>query len=146
MQFANQVLLAARSDESNENNDTQRLLRFLAVTVTTAVCLLLYISNSKSRLLNKATAFAKIALLLVIIGFGGNYLHSYGSNDRDWLDTASEHSYEGQHTPSWQSAFITVLFSFHGWENATLVRKRHIWLLTAANFAGCRRGTVFQRP
>lgn len=125
MQFANQVLLAARPDHQDGNNDIQRLLRFLAVTVTTAVCFLLYVSNSKSRLLNKATALVKVVLLLVIIGFGGNYLHSYGSNSLDWLHTAPEGTYTGQHARSWPSAFVTVLFSFHGWENATLVSPLH---------------------
>ncbi|GAB7325315.1 hypothetical protein MBLNU13_g09365t2 [Cladosporium sp. NU13] len=117
--FANQVLLAARPDEINGNDNVQRLMRFLAVTVTTAVCLLLYVSDAKSRLLNKATAFAKVLLLVIVIGFGANYLHNHGSHDLDWMETAPNTS-KTLPARSWQSAFITVLFSFHGWENATL--------------------------
>lgn len=145
MQFANQVLLAAHPDEANGNDNAQRLLRFLAVAVTTAVCLLLYVSNAKSRLLNKATAFAKVLLLVVVIGFGAYYLHNHGSHNLDWMETAPNLS-GALPTRNWQSAFITVLFSFHGWENATLVCLSHNTAQTETNSPGRGRDSIFQSP
>ncbi|KAK6081227.1 hypothetical protein SCUP234_04880 [Seiridium cupressi] len=118
MQFASQLVLAsykkAAWSDLPQDDISLNLLRFLAVSITTATCLLLYISNSKSRLLNKATAGAKILSLLVIAMFGAAYLTRNGSNPNWAADDSIAHEVK------WVPAFIVVLYSFHGWENATL--------------------------
>jgi amino acid transporter len=135
LQFASQVVLAAykRSSwkELPQAEVSLHLLRFLAITITTAACLLLYISNSKSRLFNKATAAAKILGLLIVAAFGAAYLHKNGSHPNWASDDSYAESLEG-HKVDWAPAFIIILYSFHGWENATLVRIHHpFWKLTA---------------
>ncbi|KAK1452681.1 hypothetical protein CCUS01_10722 [Colletotrichum cuscutae] len=55
------------------------VLRFLAVSVTTAICMMLYLSNSNSRLINRVTALLKLILLLVIACFGISFLRSSDS-------------------------------------------------------------------
>lgn len=94
----------------------RRLLCFFAITITTFVCLLLYLSNAKSRLLNQTTAFTKVVLLLILAGFGAHYLSVHGSHTDDWFDKANTNTRN-----EWPIAFVIILFSFHGWENATLV-------------------------
>ncbi|KAK2026545.1 hypothetical protein LX32DRAFT_641779 [Colletotrichum zoysiae] len=129
MQFAAQVLLAStgklevvEKTSSTPEPDSlvadQRLLRFLAVAITTVICLLLYLSSNKSRLLNKATALVKVALLLIVMAFGAVYLHQHDSHTDDWF---KETYHEEKREKNWLIAFVMILFSFHGWENATMV-------------------------
>ncbi|KAH8673161.1 amino acid permease-domain-containing protein [Ilyonectria robusta] len=122
MQFANQTMLASngKGTVGKDDNMDMRLVRFLAITATTAICLLLYLSESKSRWLNRATAAAKLLLLVVIVGFGGAYINKHGAHTNDWGYSPVDGSPPTYHA-DWVVAFITVLFSFHGWENATLV-------------------------
>ncbi|KAF2993477.1 hypothetical protein E8E14_000895 [Neopestalotiopsis sp. 37M] len=124
LQFASQLVLAAYKKSSwkelPQAEVSLHLLRFLAITITTAACLLLYISNSKSRLFNKATAAAKILGLLIVAAFGAAYLHKNGSHPNWASDDSYAQSLEG-HKVDWAPAFIIILYSFHGWENATLV-------------------------
>ncbi|KAK9780537.1 putative Amino acid transporter transmembrane domain-containing protein [Seiridium cardinale] len=119
MQFASQLVLASYKKASwsdlPQDDISLNLLRFLAVSIITATCLLLYLSNSKSRLLNKATAVTKVLSLLVIAMFGAAYLVRNGSNPNWVADDSIAHEVK------WVPAFIVVLYSFHGWENATLV-------------------------
>ncbi|WYZ46034.1 hypothetical protein EsH8_IX_000259 [Colletotrichum jinshuiense] len=117
MQFAAQVLMASKGSVFLEDAGVdERLLRLLAVMVTTAISMLLYLSNSRSRQLNIATAAAKVLLLLVVCIFGACYLKKYGAHMDDWSED------NGQPDGSRRLlAFVTILFSFHGWENATLV-------------------------
>ncbi|KAK1962243.1 hypothetical protein LY78DRAFT_260200 [Colletotrichum sublineola] len=137
MQFATQVLLAStgkfqvwnKGDQPPDPNldlapdpdldllvPDQRLLRFLAVAIITAICLLLYLSSAKSRLLNKATALIKVALLVILMAFGAIYLHRHGAHATDWFTKTDPETKQ-----NWPIAFVIILFSFHGWENATLV-------------------------
>lgn len=133
MRFAAQLFLIyyqkiTLKDLDHENINSN-LLRFFAVVITTAVCVLLYVSNSKSRLLNKATALAKIITLLVIAIFGGVYIAKYGASTDEWIHSCppysdehpSDYLWNKDITGSWTTAFILVSYSFHGWENATLV-------------------------
>ncbi|ETS82445.1 hypothetical protein PFICI_04321 [Pestalotiopsis fici W106-1] len=126
LQFASQIVLAAYKKaawkELPPGEVSLHLLRFLAVTITTATCLLLYISNSKSRLFNKATAAAKILSLLIIAGFGAAYLRKHGSHS-NWASDDSLGETLPDYDIHWVPAFIVVLYSFHGWENATLLGK-----------------------
>jgi amino acid transporter len=82
--------------------------------------MLLYVSNSKSKMINKATAGAKILLLLGMIFAGAVYVGKRQSRGELSRGAASwQETVDG--TTSWPLAFISVLFSFHGWENATMV-------------------------
>ncbi|KXH64044.1 high-affinity methionine permease [Colletotrichum nymphaeae SA-01] len=121
MQFAAQVLLASSGRvRLEETTPDENSLRFLAVAVTTAVCMMLYLSNSNSRLINRATALLKLLLLLIIACFGMSFLVRVHSYTDDWYP--AEPVPESLNSePKWQTAFITILYSFHGWENATLV-------------------------
>lgn len=119
MYFAAQILLAASAKTRLQDIDLdERVLRFLAVVITTVVCLVLYLSSAKSRILNRLTAAAKVSLLFIICVFGCYYLsrkgHMFSCRENWNLPTRNGES-------SWQTAIITILFSFHGWENATLV-------------------------
>jgi amino acid transporter len=122
IQFARFVLAASNTDyyDFAALDAQQGLVRGLAVVAMSAVCLLLYVSNSKSKVVNKATAAGKILLLLGMVIAGAVYVgkkQSRGELSHDaasWQDTMAG-------TTSWPLAFITVLFSFHGWENATMV-------------------------
>jgi amino acid transporter len=123
MNFARFVLAASKAEYRfgySELDNQQRLARFMAVVAGTAVCVLLYVSNSKSRLVNKATAGAKILLLLVCLLAGATYV-----GERQLKDRMPGRNLGWQYTapgkPNWPSAMITCLFSYHGWENATLV-------------------------
>lgn len=120
--FARFVLAASDTSNFDWNtlDDKQSLVRFMAVVAITAVCLLLYVSNAKSKFVNLATASAKVLLLLGAIFAGAAYVAREHDANRlsmanaQWGKTASG-------VIRWPLALITVLFSFHGWENATLV-------------------------
>jgi amino acid transporter len=113
MQFSNQILISA-----NINNLTYlpdgRLLRFIAIVSLAFCCLLHYFSAQAGRTLNQILAFFKLCLLLIVFIAG-------------WV-RASRH-----YTPDWTKpsdtdrsnsalAFLLIMFSFSGWENATFVR------------------------
>lgn len=113
MVFGEQVLLAA--DPDNVDPD-QRLIRFIAVVVTTGVCLLNLWSSSTSLRVNLLTAVLKILLLVGIIIAGGVYiaLHAPVGSRSDWNTTNDK-------SPNWTLGILLVLFSYFGWDNATQV-------------------------
>ncbi|KAI5365999.1 putative amino acid/polyamine transporter I [Septoria linicola] len=123
MNFARFVLAAANTSYFSRDglDENQRLVRFMAVVAITSICILLYVSNTKSKLVNQATAGAKILLLLGAIFAGAAYIGKEQSAGRlsgsseQWSMTATTGAVR------WPLALITVLFSYHGWENATLV-------------------------
>ncbi|KAI9841498.1 MAG: hypothetical protein M1837_000659 [Sclerophora amabilis] len=126
MQFALQVLIGASSslrrrpgdvsdkfsDRSAENLD-QRLARFIAIAALTCVCLLLYWSTKASRAVNQFLAAIKVLMLVVLFVVGA--VKAAMHNPFDFADT------RGEITASHVSAFLLILFSFQGWENATFV-------------------------
>ncbi|KXT01159.1 hypothetical protein AC578_601 [Pseudocercospora eumusae] len=124
MQFARFVLASANYEYFSTMDDdkldhNQRLVRFLSVAVISAICLLLYVSSAKSKLVNKATALAKVILLLGVILAGAAYigkngLHGLRRSTPDIRDLSSRDT-------NWPFALMQALFSFHGWENATMV-------------------------
>ncbi|KAK1990857.1 hypothetical protein LX36DRAFT_379650 [Colletotrichum falcatum] len=152
MYFGAQVLLATSGKTNLQDldlDDNQQILRFLSVVVTTVVCLVLYLSSSKSRLLNMLTALGKVALLLIICAFGCRYLSQrdvFATEDH-WTRPRGKSTTIELHTEAdssrrtvesnWQAAFITILFSFHGWENATLVSGE------IPSFSVLRKGTIY---
>jgi amino acid transporter len=112
MQFANQVLISSAGPNPNYVPD-QRLLRFIAVSALTFVCLLHYFSGRAGRALNQVLAMLKIVMLVVVLVAG--IVRVSGQVKTDW-------SLEASTVPSSSAtAFLQILFSFSGWENATFV-------------------------
>lgn len=110
MQFANQVLISASSHPA----DHQRILRFIAFAILTMVCLLHYFSAAFGRRLNTLLALSKLIMLLVVIIAGGGKARKADFNDISKAHTTPASS-------SAATAFLYILFSFQGWENATFV-------------------------
>jgi amino acid transporter len=110
MQFARQVIIAATN---NTDDSDERVMRFIAVVITTVVCLLLYFSTAAGRRFNRYLAWLKISML-ISIGIAGAVKASRA--------TAEDITKSFQTTPSNSApALLQILFSFQGWENATLV-------------------------
>lgn len=118
MQFAQQTMIAAASEHTLSSTADQRVLRFIAVAITTAVCLLLYFSSAQSRFVNQVTAGLKVIFLVAVICFGIVYAAKTLSTDKSALH---DWGGNGGKADNWTQGFLTVLFSYHGWENATLV-------------------------
>ena len=125
MQFAYQVLVAHNITSKNGNTDydvSQPAVRLIAVLITTGVCLLLYFSTRQSQFMNKITAILKRILLLALWISGAYYaFHTSDTSRSTQHSTASSSSHASSGSSSWARRFLIALFSFEGWENATLV-------------------------
>jgi len=112
MQFANQVLVCAAGDTLNPEPDP-RALRFIAIVAMSFFCLLHYFSGRVGRDINQVLAFIKICLLLIVFCAGiGRAIHHY---------TADWHHNPNPNRSTSATAFLYVIFSFSGWENAAFV-------------------------
>ncbi|KAH6692147.1 amino acid permease-domain-containing protein [Leptodontidium sp. 2 PMI_412] len=128
MVFAQQVLICAAGDVQEPVLD-QRALRFIAIVALSFFVLIHYFSGRAGRDLNQVMAFVKV-LLLVIVFIAGivRASHNYTS---DWGIKPNKDA------SSSAIAFLYIVFSFTGWENATFVggeirdhqilRKGFIW-------------------
>lgn len=117
MQFARQVLIAVAPGDPDYPGSHQSLMRFIAVAIASVVCLFVYFSRQKSLWANNATAVGKLLLLLAVMAAGGQYLRQNGPKTADWTTTGPATS-DGW---DWTYGILTVFFSYHGWDNATLV-------------------------
>jgi amino acid transporter len=120
----------------------QRVLRLIAVVVLSFFCLIHYFSVSAGRALNKVFAFVKICLLLVVI-FAGIYWCCTGGRLESW--TASngdlQIAYNSSDSTDSAAAFLLIIFSFTGWENATFVSPLFVVVMLNTNvLAGIWRG------
>ncbi|KAF2184946.1 hypothetical protein K469DRAFT_167604 [Zopfia rhizophila CBS 207.26] len=111
MQFARQVIIAATSDTDIHD---QRVMRFIAVVISTVICLLLYFSTATGRRLNRYLAWLKIGLMISVFMAGAIKAGKAPAHDINASPSLRGHS-------SSATALLQVLFSFQGWENATLV-------------------------
>lgn len=98
-------------------------MRFIGVFVLSLICLFQYFSPNFGRSLNKTLAAAKIIMLLGILITAGIAAGDRGSNSSPWgksheVDPEQSNKHRGV---SFAKAFLAVLFSFQGWENATFV-------------------------
>jgi amino acid transporter len=109
MRFANYVLRCATEPNATQDG---RLLRFLAVVILSFLCMLHFRSARMARLLNKAFTAFKVAMLLTVFVSGSV---KAGQAPKSWSDSPSIES------SSSAAAFLLILFSFSGWENATFV-------------------------
>jgi amino acid transporter len=139
MQFALHVFISATwtGDACPESIDP-RFLRFLAVVLVTFVCLLHYFSARIGRVTNMTLAVGKFIMVLALFGLGCRAVQqnpNHGAN-YDHIDTnitiiSSCTNTTISHIPASGSkqvsngaaAFLLVLFSFQGWENATFVSR-----------------------
>lgn len=112
MVFAQQVLICAAGDVQEPVLD-QRALRFIAIVALSFFVLIHYLSGRAGRDLNQVMAFVKV-LLLVIVFIAGivRASHNYTS---DWGIKPNKDA------SSSAIAFLYIVFSFTGWENATFV-------------------------
>jgi amino acid transporter len=115
MQFANQVLISANIHDTAYVPEG-RLLRFIAIVALSFFCLLHYFSGRTGRALNQILAAFKVCLLLIVL-FAGIVRASHHF-EPDW----SRHASSTGRSSASASAFLLIVFSFTGWENATFVR------------------------
>jgi amino acid transporter len=109
MRFADFVLQCAIEPGAVED---ERLLRFLAVVVLTFLCALHFRSARIARTLNVVLAGLKILMLIVVFVSGAV---KASQEQISWSESTSEEA------SSTAAAFLLILFSFGGWENATFV-------------------------
>ena len=111
LQLGRQALIAVDQKNLNDDYVNGDALRLIAICMISLICLMLYFSTAKSQLMNKITAALKLLLLCSIVIAEGVYIRKHG--------TASDFSgplkpLEGK--SNWTRTFLTILFSFHGWE------------------------------
>ncbi|KAK6540714.1 hypothetical protein TWF694_008105 [Orbilia ellipsospora] len=115
-QFGRQVLTVANPDVYN-NLDTASLSitlqTFIGIVCLTALCLLNYFSAKAGRVVNKSLALFKLCLLLALVVQGAKVVHN-----SDVHDISTNY---GRSSSDTAVAFVLVLFSYQGWENATFV-------------------------
>jgi amino acid transporter len=113
LSFAKHILLAAKPDITDSSELDKRLVILIAVTILTVVCLLHYFSRSTGLLFNSALALYKITLLLAFFIGGAIASTKKNSGIHDWNQQSSNFNT--------LSAFIYVLYTYQGWENANYV-------------------------
>ncbi|OBT52025.1 hypothetical protein VE04_06969, partial [Pseudogymnoascus sp. 24MN13] len=112
MQFAKQVLVCAAGDTLEPTLDP-RALRFIAMVALSFFVLLHYFSGRAGRDLNQILAFIKITLLVIV--FFAGIARASDHYAADWGIPPNKDS------SSSAIAFLYIMFSFTGWENATFV-------------------------
>ncbi|KAF3284100.1 hypothetical protein TWF970_011321 [Orbilia oligospora] len=117
-QAARQIIACAdKSLDTNNVYDGQdtRLIAFIAIVISSFVCLLHYFSTAAGRVTNVAFAVFKVVMLLILLGRGAWFSETFKQGG-DW---------KAQPNPiEWKSftyATFIVLFAFQGWENASFV-------------------------
>lgn len=156
MQFAKLVLVAAHAEEFSRNAEyelNRDLVRFIAVSALSIICLVQFFSPRAGRRLNKLAAVVKILFVVMLIVLGAIVAGNTEKPSNDWTEkncvlnngtfTDSSNNYLCSNSPAdrvpsdgvppasnsaedsaWAKALLLVLFSFEGWENATFVSSR----------------------
>jgi amino acid transporter len=107
MQFARQTIIAATGADVKD----ERVMRLIAVVITTFTCLILYFSAAIGRKLNRWLASLKLMLLFAIFVAGAVMARTSAVRDVAMSLPA----------PNASVAMLQVLYAFQGWENGTLV-------------------------
>jgi hypothetical protein len=115
--FARFVTVAALPDYSDGQDLNAKVIKLIAVCIVSVVCLIHYFSTDLGRLLNKLTALYKLILLVVVFGSGF------------WVAARVQHVGLGREddqppvpgVTSRLGAFVLILYSYSGWENANYV-------------------------
>ncbi|KIX95276.1 uncharacterized protein Z520_09193 [Fonsecaea multimorphosa CBS 102226] len=110
------LLLFARNPEEDPDRDFLRTIAFLVLLL---LCLLQYFSPQSGRVLNQIFAAVKIFLLLVVLCAGWHAIQvgTYPGAGFQQCDPPAASMSKIQVA----KAFLLVIFSYEGWENATFV-------------------------
>lgn len=114
--FAKHILLAAKPDTNNAAELDPRLINLIAVGILSIICLLHYFSRRLGLFLNKAFALFKVFFLAAVFIAGVMARHK---NDSGIADFGTKQ--EGANGKDSLAAFIYIIYSYQGWENANYV-------------------------
>jgi amino acid transporter len=114
--FAKQILLASDTSYENTTDIDERLIRFIAIVVLSAVCLLHYFSNKFGLFLNKLFAIFKTILLFTVFVAGVKSARKEGSGLDDFTQT-----HGASDSANGLAAMVLIFYSYQGWENANYV-------------------------
>ncbi|KAF1925388.1 uncharacterized protein M421DRAFT_423716 [Didymella exigua CBS 183.55] len=112
-QFAKHVLVATFPDLTDSTQLDPRLIRYIAISVITFVCLIHWHSSRAGLFLNKLVAWYKIILLLAV--FVSGMAKSSGKRS-EWADSGS-----GGSAADGMTGMVLIFYSYQGWENANYV-------------------------
>lgn len=114
--LAKTCMLSVRPEQASGD-----MVKFLAITTLTIVCLTHYFSRRFSIVLNNILATFKIGLLVIIIVFG--FIASKRSiNGRaDWNSPPYPRDKPKDIPKDYFTAFLLVMYSYQGWNNANFV-------------------------
>lgn len=126
LSFARFVLIASTPDPgSGSYNLNETAIKMVAVLILAVVCFLLWISPRTGLVLSKTLALYKLGLLLVLGGWGIAARHN---NDSTSTSTSTKSStadwgWQGESNNAMEqiAAFIYIVYSYTGWENACYV-------------------------
>lgn len=114
--FAKAVILSHTPEQLDGD-----MVKFLAITTVTIVCLTHYFSRRFSIALNNFMAAFKIGLLFILIIFGFVASKRSINGRADWKNPPYPRD-EPKNTPKdYFAAFILVMYSYQGWNNANFV-------------------------
>ncbi|KAF2624273.1 amino acid transporter [Macroventuria anomochaeta] len=113
IQFAKHVLVAAFPGLEDSTKLDPRLVRYIAISVITFVCLIHWHSSRAGLFLNKLVAWYKIVLLVVIFISG---MTKSSGNQSKWSDSGN-----GVSTTDGMTGMVLIFYSYQGWENANYV-------------------------
>jgi amino acid transporter len=113
IQFAKHVLISALPQLEDSKELDPRLVRYIAISVVTLVCLIHCFSSRAGLFLNKLVAWYKTLLLLVVFIAGMVYS---GKNGSKWHDTVDRGS-----ATDGMAGMVLIFYSYQGWENANYV-------------------------
>lgn len=120
-------MLASNERYSKTTELDDRLIRFIAIVVLSAVCLLHYFSNRFGLFLNKLFAIFKTVLLFTVFVAGVKA----ASKDGSGLEHFTE-SHGISNPADGLAAMVLIFYSYQGWENANYVCEPS--LVSPANF------------
>jgi amino acid transporter len=131
------VISAYDVDEDGGHVDS-RVVKLVAVCAISAVCVVLFSLPRFGMFLNKMLAIFKVVLLLAVFSKGMEF-----ANRTDNAFSNDSHSGTSSFIDN-MSAFVYVIYSYTGWENANYVSSRALqvlvyWLI----FTGSRRDSKF---
>ncbi|KAF8461224.1 amino acid permease-domain-containing protein [Kalaharituber pfeilii] len=116
LQFGAQVF---RADLRSASEDP-RLVRYFAVSIATIICLAILFSVSLIHKVNKTLAFVKVVGMIVL--FGAALRAAILQPDFSFGSIGVPNSGRKVSVINQFLAFLHVLFSYSGWENATFVK------------------------
>ena len=115
IQFAKHILISAEPGVAKVAELDDRLIRYIAISVVTLVCLIHYFSSKAGLFLNKLLAWYKTLLLFVVFIAGMAYSRKHGSKWNDKSNPDKPNNIESL------SAMVLIFYTYQGWENANYV-------------------------